>query len=119
MADEREQREYQDHHDCECDRRLLVLEGWRAVIDGEVNSLRSSRHEYGNWLNRHNLEINQMQYQNVNFSEGLKSNTDATKQLSLQVAALDKALANATMKVGVIIGVLVFLANLAVKYIKL
>ena len=87
-------------HAEDCDRRLLVLETNSKVYEGEVASLRSTRHEHSNWLNRHNLEINAIQQLIV----GVPQMNEAINTLKTE------AKVNA-WKIGAIIGGLLFVAN--------
>jgi uncharacterized coiled-coil protein SlyX len=87
-------------HAEDCDRRLLVLETKSEFQDGEVSSLRASRHEHGNWLNRHNLEIDAMQQTLKEFPE-MKTAVNTL---------VSDAKVNA-WKIGAIIAALLFVAN--------
>lgn len=67
----------------EHEKRLLTLETLDKVTDGELMSLRASRHEFGNVLNRHSLEINELMLKGQN-------NNGQLVALLLKVGALEK-----------------------------
>ena len=97
--------------------RLLAVELCVKGHDGEIASLRASRHEYGNWLNRHNLEINALQ-------TACSQNEEVAKELGAIMKAHDKALNELkgdvqilAWKIGAIIGGLVIAGNVALKYV--
>jgi hypothetical protein len=112
-------------HADDCDRRLLGLEAKAEFQSGELASLRSSRHEYGNLLQTHTLEIRSIQQ---SLSEvHLRRIHDIEKaQLDMKIImtklgeALGAVISDQKVlawKVGAIIGLIVFAATQVASYI--
>jgi hypothetical protein len=107
----------------ELDERVLLLETkhetLRQYVDGEIASLRSSRHEHGNWLNRHNLEISavsqrleELFMQRLTATEkGLFEVRTIQEEHGKAISSLVSDMKVLAWKIGVILAVLVFLAN--------
>ena len=76
----------------EHERRLLQLENNQKINGDEIASLRASRHEHSNWLNRHNLEINALLLQN-------KSNETFIAELSQESSAMHDKYHNLELKI--------------------
>jgi hypothetical protein len=101
------------------DDRVLLLETAAKVTEGELGSLRASRQEFGNWLNRHNLEINalsqrleELYMQRLSAAEKTLSEVRAVQ--ALHATALDTLAADAKLlawKIGSILAGIVFVAN--------
>jgi chromosome segregation ATPase len=103
----------------DCDKRLTALEMTKEVHEAEISSLRASRHEYGNWLNRHNLEISELNLQRTQISSTInvlsvkidKLETDINSiQISMiqQMALLKSDLRQTMWIVSLLVGILVF-----------
>ena len=69
----------------ELDKIILSLQMEHKVFDTEIASLRASRHEYGNWLNRHNLEVQGLQLENAKMSNNLQVLFDKVDKIDLDI----------------------------------
>jgi hypothetical protein len=104
------------------DRRVLQLETIAKVMESEVASLRATRHEHSNWLNRHNLEISASQMK-VTELVGLIANTSdkvsaiekelqvMSRDITAQINGLKSDLRQTMWVVSVIVGVVVFVGR--------
>jgi chromosome segregation ATPase len=101
---------------------IITMKSSIEVIKDEISSLRASRHEYGNWLNRHNLEISELNLQRTQISGTItvlsakidKLETDInTIQITIiqQIATLKSDLRQTMWIVSLLVGVLVFSAR--------
>lgn len=109
------------------DRRILELEMQVKVHQSEIDSLRASRHEYGNWLNRHNLEIKEVElkYLNLNSAyddmrETLNKIVGDLNQLQrsiiTQFASVKSDVRQAMWVISLIAGLIIFGAKALAKY---
>lgn len=98
---------------------LITIKSSLEVIKDEISSLRASRHEYGNWLNRHNLEIAELNLQRTQISATItvlsgkidKLEADInTIQITIiqQMAALKSDLRQTMWIVSLLVGIIVF-----------
>jgi chromosome segregation ATPase len=69
----------------DCEKRILQLETSFEVGKAEIASLRASRHEHGNWLNRHNLEINELNTKLMQHSNSMNSLSEGMKGMELKL----------------------------------
>jgi len=74
-----------ERHLTEQDKALLALQMAEKVQDNEISSLRASRHEHGNWLNRHNLEIQGLQLENSRFDNNLNTVFNRLEAIDLHI----------------------------------
>lgn len=109
-----ERLERQDARLSEHDRRLLALETSAKVAEGEIVKLAASSHEKANWLNRHNLEIAELQMKAQHAAivagrvDGLEGNLAKLHlELVSQLAQLRSDLRQNTWAVSVIVGIIV------------
>lgn len=112
MANEPELEHLRQHAE-DCDRRLLSIEGEVRHISDDVSSLRATRHEYGNWLNRHNLELNTMDSKLGIVDREVVAMKVKVEEQGRAVVALSSDAKVLAWKIGVILAVLVFIANQA------
>lgn len=91
----------------------------------EIKKLRDGRREHAGWLNRHNLEIDQLQLRVGEIQATRIAAVEADVQsisnkhdaLAAVVGSMASDMKTLSWKVGVIIGVFVFLAQQAMKFI--
>ena len=108
------------------DERLQALEINAEIDSRELASLRASRHEQSNWLNRHNLEINELKTlldvkygQRITVLEGKVEEMDKTQlEQTKLLITLRETLQGERWKIGGIIAVLVFVAQQLASHIK-
>lgn len=108
-----------EQHSVDCDRRLLSLELGSKTVDGEISSLRATRHDFGNWLNRHNLEINEVkQSLKETLIQRLCSAEEEVEAVKELISKQSEAIATLTSenklqgwKIGFVLGVFVFIAE--------
>lgn len=90
---------------------LVQLKANEKHTEQEIASLRASRHEYGNILQKHELAIDQLKYQGLTLSDSGDSTAEEVKKLKDQVTQLASDVRLTLWKIGVVVGIGIWILN--------